>query len=45
MYYPAFATGVSGSIGATDKLKVNWLLTFMRKLPVRYRSGAKLVHE
>lgn len=41
-FYPAYATGVSGSIGADDKAKVDWLLTFMRKLPKRYRGNAKL---
>lgn len=41
-FYPAYATGVSGSIGADDKAKVDWLLTFMRKLPKRYRANAKL---
>lgn len=41
-FYPAYATGVSGAIGADDKSKVDWLLTFMRKLPKRYRQGAKL---
>lgn len=41
-FYPAYATGVSGAIGADDKSKVNWLLTFMRKLPKRYRANAKL---
>jgi len=41
-FYPAYATGVSGAIGADDKAKVDWLLTFMRKLPKRYRKNAKL---
>lgn len=41
-FFPAYATGVSGAIGADDKAKVDWLLTFMRKLPKRYRAGAKL---
>jgi HK97 family phage major capsid protein len=41
-FYPAYATGVLGAIGADDKAKVDWLLTFMRKLPKRYRSNAKL---
>lgn len=41
-YYPAYATGVSGSMGADDKAKTDWLLTFFRKLPKRYRKGAKL---
>lgn len=41
-FYPAYATGVSAAIGADDKAKVDWLLTFMRKLPKRYRQGAKL---
>lgn len=41
-FYPAFATGVSGSLGATNVAKTDWLLTFMRKLPSRYRAGAKL---
>lgn len=41
-FFPAYATGVSGAIGVDDKAKVDWLLTFMRKLPKRYRAGAKL---
>lgn len=41
-FYPAYTTGVSGAIGTDDKSKVDWLLTFMRKLPKRYRSNAKL---
>lgn len=41
-FYPAYATGVDGAIGADDKAKVDWLLTFMRKLPKRYRGNAKL---
>ena len=40
--FPAYATGVSGAIGTNDKTSVDWLLKFMRQLPVRYRSGAKL---
>lgn len=41
-FYPAYATGISASLGATNVAKVDWLLTFMRKLPSRYRAGAKL---
>lgn len=40
--YPAYATGVAGALGADDKASVDWLMKFMRQLPVRYRSGAKL---
>ena len=40
--FPAYATGVAGDIGTDDKSRVDWLMKFMRQLPVRYRSGAKL---
>jgi len=40
--FPAYATGVAGDMGANDKTRVDWLLKFMRQLPVRYRMGAKL---
>lgn len=40
--FPVYGTGVAGDLGATDKARVSWLLKFMRQLPTRYRSGAKL---
>jgi len=40
--FPAYPTGVAADLGADDKARVNWLMKFMRQLPVRYRSGAKL---
>jgi HK97 family phage major capsid protein len=40
--FPAYSTGVAGDIGVDDKTRVNWLMKFMRQLPVRYRMGAKL---
>ena len=40
--FPAYATNVSGDFGTDDKTRVDWLLKFMRQLPMRYRSGAKL---
>ena len=39
--FPAYATGVSGAIGASDKLMVNFVIQSMAKLPTRYRKGAK----
>jgi HK97 family phage major capsid protein len=40
-YYPAVATGVSGSLGTSDKLIVDWVIKTMAKLPSRYRKNAK----
>ncbi len=41
-YYPVYATGVSGDLGADDVARVDFVLDFMRKLPNRYRGNAKL---
>lgn len=41
-FFPVFPTGVDGSMGADDKSKVDFILTFVRKLPKRYRANAKL---
>jgi len=41
-FYPVYPTGVSADTGTDDVARVNWLLTFMRKLPQRYRANAKL---
>lgn len=40
-FYPAYATGVSGSIGADDKAKVDFVIKAMAKLPRKYRANAK----
>lgn len=42
-FFPAFATGVSGSIGADDVAIVNFVINTCNKLPTRYRRGAKWV--
>lgn len=45
-FFPAFATGVSGAIAATDEAAIDWLIDFMSKLPMRYRSEAEFtMHE
>ncbi|CAH9014938.1 putative phage major capsid protein [Vibrio phage 142E35-1] len=41
-FYPVYPTGVDGAFGATDKATTDFLLTFMRKLPTRYRANARL---
>lgn len=38
---PAYATGVSGQIAASDALIVDFVIKSMAKLPSRYRKGAK----
>lgn len=40
-FYPAYATGVSGSLGADDKAKVDFIIKAMAKLPRKYRQNAK----
>jgi len=40
-FYPAFATGVSGSLGATDVDIVNFVIDVCNTLPTRYLNGAK----
>lgn len=42
-FFPVFPTGVSGSLGTSDKLIVDWLIDFMSTLNKRYRAGAKFV--
>lgn len=42
-YFPAYPTGVDGSLGTSDKAIVDWLIDFMRQLNKRYRMGAKFV--
>jgi len=40
-FFPAFATGVSGSIGADDVAIVNFVIDVCNTLPTRYLNGAK----
>lgn len=40
-HYPVLATGVSGSLGATDKAIVNYTISLKNKLPTKYRPTAK----
>ena len=42
-FYPAYATGVSGSIGTDDKAKVDFVIKAMTRLPKRYRANAKWI--
>lgn len=45
-FFPAYPTGVDGAIATSDKGIVDWLITFRRKLPTRYRANAVYVmHE
>lgn len=40
-YYPAFGTGVSADLPATDVAIVNWLIDMQVMLPSMYLNGAK----
>lgn len=42
-FYPAYTTGVSGALPATDVAKVDWLIDLTTALPTKYLSSAKFI--
>lgn len=40
-YFPAIATGVSGSLGADDKAIVDWVIDVTNSLPTEHLNGAR----
>ncbi|AUR81354.1 coil containing protein [Vibrio phage 1.004.O._10N.261.54.A2] len=45
-FFPVYPTGVDGKIATDDEAKVNWLIDYMSKLPMRYRGTAEFtMHE
>lgn len=40
-FYPVVATGVSGSLGATDKAIVDFIIDLINTLPTQWLAGAK----
>lgn len=40
-YFPAVATGVSGSLGATDKAIVDFIIDLINTLPTQWLTGAR----
>ena len=40
-FYPALATGVSGSLGSSDKTIVDFIIDLVNTLPTQWLSGAK----